>query len=180
MMFEAWLHRHIQRHPVKLPAQEDRALFTAQVMERVRAVAQLVPARKSVTASWAQHLAWPRLSFAFAAAAGLLVVFVGLRATSHEQLARDILQRAEVLAKFSDGEPLLDNDVEALADEVDTGEQMMLAENQAPSEDASWIEQMSKVLGQVDESAAAVTPDSDSGWQEELETLDEAEFSASS
>ncbi len=178
MMFEVWLRQHIQRHPVKLPAQEDKALFTAQVMERVRAVRQPVPVRES---AWAQYLTWPRLSFAFAAAAGLLVAFLGLRTTSHEQLARDIIQRAQVLANFSDGEPFLDNDVEALADDVDTGEQLLiLAENQSSSEDASWIEQMSKVLDQVDEGPAAVTPDSDSGWQEELETLDEAELSASS
>lgn len=187
MMFEAWVRQYIQRHPVKSAGQEeDKALFTSQVMERVREVPQPVAARQFVNAAWLPRLARPRLTFAFAAvAAGLLVAFVGLRSATHERLAKDIVARAAVLAAFSDGEPLLDNDAEALADEVDAGEQlMMLAGDQPSSDDATWIEQMSQVLDQLDEGpsgAAASAPDSsDTNWQDELDTLDDAELSASS
>ena len=188
MIFEDWIRQYIQRHPLKQSVPSEQTRFTAEVMERVRELPQPQPAwsvRKPLATAWMNWFTLPRMSFALAAAAaGILLVLVGSRTLPPAQLAAEIVQRAEVLAAFSDGEPLLENDIDALADEVDAGERlMMLAENpSASSDDADWIEQMSQTLDQLDEGASASTLNdpADAGWQDELEMLDDTEFSAKS
>lgn len=184
MIFEAWLRKFIQQHPIKAAAPSEPAAFTAEVMARVRELPQPVLAQKPMIAVRNAWFALPRLSFALAAAAvAVVLVAVAHSRTMPGRLAGDILQGSQVLAAFSDGEPLLDNDIEALADDVNTSEGLMrVAENQSSPEDAGWIEQMSQVLDQLDEDAAANT-DSDpvgSSWQDELEMLDDEAASAKS
>ena len=151
MTFEAWLRQWMARHPLKAPADDDRAVFTAQVMERVRSVA---PAPMASFAKHATQLGWgwPWGSFALAAAtAGALVAVIAGRASS-PQGASTMSQHTEVLA-----------------------------EDVASTDDATWIEQMSNVLDQIDDGTATAPSDNnETDWQHDLEMLDDTEPATSS
>lgn len=177
MAFDTWLQQWMARHPLKAATPEHQALFTAQVMANVRHAPTpnlAFPDRRSRLV-WG----WPRWSLAVAAAAGLLVAVAMPRTPAGSRLAQEIAQRAEILAAFANGEPLLANDPDELA--VDA-RYLLLAEDAPSADEASWIEQMSALLDELDEEKAVTTPTngSEGGWQEELEMLETAEASATS
>lgn len=183
MVFEAWLRQRLQRNRMKTATSAEREYFTAQVMARVRELPQpqSSPVGAALLSGLASYLTLPRLSFA-AAVAAVLVAATAAHRTDTARLAADLSRHAVILAALSDNGPLLENDIEALADEVDAGDRlMMLAESASSSDDASWIEQMSQLIDQLDENAFTGTSDSsDSNWQEELEMMDEEELSTAS
>ena len=87
------------------------------------------------------------------------------------------MRQAETLAAL--GESVL---VPGEFEEWATDPRLVVAEDASLTDDASWIEQMSKMLEQFDDDASA-TPSTDAqenDWQQELEMLDSTEFSATS
>ena len=183
MSFEAWLRQYIQRHPVKEPAAAESSPFTARVMEQVRELPQphSAPGRQPAAITWPNWLTLPSVSFALAAVVALVVVLNSRAAPG--RVAKDVLEKAKVLAAFGDGEPSLENDIEVIVDDVDTGERLLrVAADQGSSDEAGWIEQMSQALDQLDDSAAPDTASDSAGsnWQDELEMLDDAAASSKS
>ena len=180
MTFEAWLRQWMTRHPLKEAHEMNRNEFTAHVMTLVREEAAAAPAPAPVRSPQPLAWGWPRWSFALAAAAaGIIVAVVTSRMVSTRQVARDIVRHAAILAAFSDGEPLMSSDVDALA--VDAA-YLVVAEDAPSTDELSWIEQMSSLLNQIDnDSPSTASPDaSDGGWQEELEMLDQTDTSVTS
>lgn len=173
MDWKAWMSRWLTRHPMKAPLQVDRTRYTAQVMTRVRALG-VAPSAAPVASPW-----WPRLGLVFATAAVLLVVgVVGRRAGS---LARQTMADVEFLAILENQglEPLLPDDADALAAELELADTFQLAETVASDE--AWLEQTLQLLEETDDaSALGEEPVVDEEWLQELQTLDEQELTASS
>ena len=148
MNFEGWFQAWLKRHPLKAPQEPVRSRYTAEVMSRIR-----MSSPQSSEARWAAivqpWLSWPRLAVAGAAlAAGLVfVVSTNRPVPSAPQLAEQ---------------------VNSLAEEVDTMEQLILAAS-TPI-DAEWIEHTVQLLDQFDE-------DVPENLLDELELLDQANVS---
>ena len=179
MDFTTRLTTWLTCHPLKEPTDMDPARYTAEVMTKITAVDQprLLPAHH-----W---FPWPRLALAIAtAAAGIVVVMMTTHSTS-QRLAEHISRDSQLLAVLDpDTEPLIadHHDAEALAQEMETMDTVVLAESQ-PSDD-QWIDQTVQLLDQLDQDipADASSDGSSTGtdWIEELEQLDEHDLSSSS
>lgn len=165
MEFLTWLRTWLTRHPLKEPAETERASYTAEVMARVRAVGPLPggsPARVPVRpwAWWSHYLrqvvGWPRFAVAMATAAGVAVA-VGTFSQERPHLARQLPQDVRI------SEPA------ALA--------------QSPSTDEEWLERTLQLLEQLEEDPSAETAGDgadEEDWLQELQWLDDSELSTAS
>ncbi len=173
--FRTWLHQH----PLKDPA-VDRAHYTAEIMARVRAVHGPAPV---ASRPWLQI---PRIVFASAAVAAGIAVTIGTTQLSHQRLAARVVRDSHLLASLGEVDPelLAGDEISTLTQEAETIDTLQLAET-GPS-DEQWLKQTLQLLDQVNESPTEVSPvndshtPSDENWLNELEMLDEHEFSSSS
>ena len=181
MDFTQWLTAWLSRHPLKSPPDGDRSRFTAEVMARVRSEAGPRPA-----SSWSGLLAagWPRLAFALAAAAAVLVA-VNVRRPADGRLVAEMAQGTDLLAEL--GEPLenvLPADAEELAEDLEREDVIVLAEAPPDTDEAAWIADSMKVLDEIDdalpEDGTAGGTGNDDQWLEELEMFDQSELAAQS
>ena len=191
MDFATWLHSRLARYPLKEPQAFDRARYTAEVMERVKALGEPAPALRPASRWWA----WPRLALAAAAVAVALLVVgrvqspgpgpvpASMTGAPETPLAEQIADDTQVLAALDELLPLAPvapDDAEGLADELEAVDALLLAEA-PPSEDA-WIEQTLTLLEQLEEDLPEGDTDDPSGdeWLDELQWLDEHDLAASS
>ena len=186
MDFARWLTAWLKRHSLKEPASRHRWHYTTEVMAKVQALA---PASRLETMARRNHVVWgwPRLALTFAtAAAGVAIAVVALN-HSTRQLAKRITQESQLLAEL--GEPVSGSvggeDVESLANEMETMDALVLAES--PQSDEAWIQQTMQLLNQLGEDApdeATSSPSkSDTAsdeWLQELEMLEQTDLAASS
>ena len=182
MEFTAWLREWLGRHPLKEPPELDGERFTAEVMSRVNTLSQPSQARGS---QGTLHR-WPfmRLGFVAAAAAAGIALIVGAIAQSKSQRADHSLHEAQLLAMIEDVDLAIQeapeaDDPEALAEEAEFTDQLTVLAEATPS-DQQTIEQTLQLLEQLDEESfeGAVDDSSDRTLIEELQQLDEQEFSA--
>ena len=181
MDFSTWIRTWLTRHPLKELMGHDPARYTAEVMEKVKAVGQPVPTPSMLVREW---FSWPRVGLAVATvAAGLGLMII----TSHHaevQLAEKIVQESSMLAELDEPSfvPVANGDADALAQEMETADTVMLAES-IPS-DEQWLDQTLSLLDQLDEDDANPADSSDSSeeeWLNELQLLDDdSELSANS
>ena len=178
----------LTRHPLKGPAGIDRAQYTAEVMAKVKAMSQPAPAPAPVHV-W---LPWPpayrprgagrRLALTLATVAAGISLVIGTAHYRTYQLAHQITHDSQLLAALDEPEvePLAADQVEAVADELETMDTLQLAES-VPSGD-QWVEQTLQLLDELDEEAPedAASGASEDDWLQELEQVDESELTASS
>ena len=181
MDLATWFRRWFSTHPLKEPAAHERSAYTADVMVKVKAFGRPVPSSAPIRVLFP----WPRLALAMATAAvGVAVVVVTVRSqTSH--LAQQITNDAEVLAELNEpgSGPAPDGDAEALTDDLETMDTILLAES-LPS-DAQWTDQTLQLLDEADDdpSEGLFSDPSDASedeWLQELQQLDESDLTASS
>ncbi len=131
MDFMTWLSRWLQRHPLKTPDQ-DRVRYTAEVMTRVRQVAQ--PARAGMPSLWR-----PQWVLAAVAAAGLIVVLrvAGRPSQTAAEPPRALMQLAQ--DGGADEDSWMDETVQLLDQLEAEGE--VPAENNNASED-DWMNEL--------------------------------------
>ena len=172
MNISTWLTQWFARHPLKEPASHNPAWFTAQVMQRVKAAAQPVPAI-TPTHQW---FSWPRLGFATALATAAIVLVAVPKSSTSGRLASAVLSDTQLLEALD--EAAVDTvDTDMLAQELQLHDAMMLAEAQ-PSDD-QWIEQTMQLLDQLDQesqddsSASTPAPSDDDDLLNELQLFDE-------
>ena len=168
----------IPRATIRVPSQHDPAQYTADVMQRVRAVQQQHPAE--APAPIILWRSWPRVGLAGALAAALLAILV-LPQHSPVRMAQQIDQEAALLLAVD--EPALNGGEEALAEELETLDTMMLAEA-GPADDETWLEDTMQLLDEVGDEAALEDVDSsaqrEEQWLQELEWMDETDLATSS
>ena len=178
----------LKRHPLNGPTGIDRAHYTAEVMAKVKALAQPVPAPAPVRV-W---LPWPpayrpsgagrRLALTLATVAAGIAIVLGATRYQTSQLAQQITRESQLLAALDEPElePLATDQVEAVADEMETMDTLQLAES-LPSDD-EWVEQTFQLLDELDEAAPedAASGASEDEWLQELEQVDESELAANS
>jgi hypothetical protein len=152
MEFLTWLRSWLTRHPLKEPAETERASYTVEVMTRVRALGSpsvVTPATVPVRRwSW-----WPRMAMAMATAAGLVFAV----STVHQTRRRLAQQPQGAAASHPSA---------------------VLAES--PVSDEEWIEQTLQLLEELEEETAPETAgdgSNDEEWLDELQWLDESELS---
>jgi len=182
MDFTMWLRQWLKRHPLKEPPDLDGARFTAEVMTRVRRLSASSPAE----APQGTRHPWPfmRLGLVAATAAAGIALIVGATARARRQLAEHIVQEAQLLAMIDETGLAIQevpeaDDPEALAEEVEWIDQLTVLAEATPS-DPQGIEQTLQLLEQLDEDAleAVIDDPSDHSLIEELQRLDEQEYSA--
>ena len=168
----------LTRHPLKGPTGIDRAQYTAEVMAKVKALAQPAPAPAPVRV-W---LPWPRLALTLATVAAGVALVIGTRHYQTQQLAQQIASESQLLAALDEPEhePLAADQVEAVADELETMDTLQLAES-LPSDD-EWVEQTLQLLDELDEDVPenAASDASQDEWLQELEQVDESDLAANS
>lgn len=155
-----WFRAWVAHHPLKQPADANRASYTAEVLARVKALAPTPPAPSQN--AWPQLAwRWPQLAVGLATAAASVFVLFSIQQTWHQrQLARAVTEEAEVLVA-------LDEDVLPLEEEL-----LLLAET--PAADEQWLEELSQVLEAFDEDVPLDDDSlSDDEWLKTLEQLDE-------
>lgn len=178
MNFDAWFRTWVARHPLKTLRRDDPAQYTAEVMERIRTIPQPAPA-SAVPWHWP---AWTPTGLSVATAVVVLFLILGVFKPSTVQLADHIIKESDVLAKFDEttiGEPVVEDDAEELAQELQHRDTLLLAEA-TPSDD-QWINDNLNLLEQLNQEDPAdeTGPSStDSDWLEELKQLDESELSS--
>lgn len=129
MDFMTWLTRWLVRHPLKTPEQ-DRSRFTAEVMARVRRLAES-PSPEARPALWR-----PRWVFAAVAAAGLVVV---LRVAGRSEQVAQAPESSRIQLAESD-DWWIDETYQLLEQlEADTGEP--IADPSGASED-DWFNEL--------------------------------------
>ena len=177
MDLATWFRRWLSTHPLREPLQLDRAHYTAEVMQRVKGAPEPAPI---YVVRWTT---WPRLALATAAVAAVALLVVGRVGERPVQMATTVEDDLNLLAALD--EPALvegvdAEDLEALAQELETNDVLLLAEAQ-PS-DEQWLDETLLLLDQVDEDVPedAVGDGADDQWLDELQLLDEQELSVSS
>ena len=206
MDFTGWVRRWLTQHPLKEPAETDRAQYTAEVMARVRRLAQPAPAprrvwwlpacRDAVWSWWcdagrpacrAAAQAWRPVLVTVTAAAAVVLV-VGRVNQAPIRVAHDAEDGPMVAAV--DKQPLIaqpavpeDALVEEFAQSVEEfllAEALILAESS--SEDEAWLEETLRLLDALDEDLPdGGTEDwSDDDWLDELDLFEDEDFFASS
>ena len=186
MNFADWLTSWLARHPLKPPSEEDRVRYTAEVMERVKALAPTPHySDRSRAPNLVRGWGWPRLGLALAAAAAAFACILGLHAASQHQLAQRAGRDAAVLAALGEpeGEPFTPDDMDALADDLELSDTLTLAES--PSQGEAWLERTLQLLQDVDDESmedlsGSADPSNPDEWLEDLRDLDESEFAAHS
>ncbi len=180
MDFTSWVRRWLTQHPLKEPAETDRAQYTAEVMARVRRLAQPAPAPRRV---W-----WLRPVLVTVTAAAAVVLVVGRVNQAPIRVAHDAEDGPMVAAV--DKQPLIaqpavpeDALVEEFAQSVEEfllAEALILAESS--SEDEAWLEETLRLLDALDEDL----PEGDTGdwsdddWLDELDLFEDEDFFVSS
>ncbi len=165
---------------VQLPNKYDAAQYTMQVMAKVRAIGQ---AGERVVSRWS-WVNLSRLGLATAAVAvGFLIVLTRGPREDAGRLAESIFHEAQVVEQLDETAQMVSaaNDVDALTQEMQLLDTMMLAE--APPSDEQWIEQTIQLLDSVDDGTSAeqsAEPASEDEWLNELQMLDELEPAARS
>lgn len=171
------LKQLMSRSAVRLPSQHDPAQYTAEVMERVRAVEQPATAEAPVVL-WRTR---PRLGLATALAAALLAITI-LPQRHAVRMARQIDQEAALLLAVD--EPVPNGGDEGLAEELETLDAMMLAEAGAANDDAAWLEDTVQLLDELEDDSALQdddpASDDEESWLEELELMDSSDLATSS
>ena len=175
-----WLRTLLARHPLKEPMAHDPARYTAQVMERVKAIGQPALAPGSAR-PWFFFV--PRVGLVLATVAAALALMIGLRHSSDARMTQQALQDSSVLAQLdgANGDSVSTNDVDALADDLEHLDTMVLAQSE-PSDD-QWIQRNLQLLDQLGEAPSddpAGGASSDEDWLRELQQLDEGELSTPS
>ena len=173
-----WFRRWLSGHPLKEPPASSRAAYTAEVMQRVRALRAPSP---MPALPW---LAWPRLALVPLAAAAVVLLVVARVRQPEGSLAGQVAADADLLTAL--GQPLLSepasgNGLQELAQELELADALVLAE--APPDDEAWLEQTLQLLEQLEDTPAGDAESgtsSDEEWLDELELLDESEPGASS
>lgn len=155
MSLTTWLQAWVARHPLREPADCDRARFTTEVMARINALAPAPRPVPSLVPS-PQWTLWPRLAMALATAAAGVLLAVG----TARHLNRPLAQHAP-----RDGR---------------AGVQFVLAENTASDEE--WLQETLQLLEQLEEDISedpseTASDGSDADWLDELQLLDEDELS---
>lgn len=185
MNFEAWLRSWLSRHPLKEPPAAQSKAYTAAVMSRVKSeLAQEEPQKTAGLSLWV----WPRIPLALAAACAGIVVAVGVSQYRSTQLAKSLLRESQQLAELAgpETEIIEADDVKTMASEWEAIDRLRLAEDNVSNkgaDDAKWIDDLSKVLNQLDEDVSSDNSSSDKDtdqWLDELEMLDKTQDSASS
>ena len=181
MNFATWLRSRLARYPLKEPPVFDRARYTAEVMERVKALREPGPVLRPA-GPWP---AWgPRLALAAAAVAVAFVVVGRVRSPGPGRLlAEQVADDAQLLAALDEPLPpagVAPDDAEGLADELEAVDALLLAE--APPSDDEWIEQTLTLLEQLEEDLPEGASDEPSGdeWLDELQWLDDRDLAAPS
>ena len=175
----------LKRHPLKGPAGINRAQYTAEVMARVKELAQSAsPARQSLSPGRATPaparvwLPWPRLALTLATVAAGVSLVIGTTRYQTHQLAQQIARESQLLAALDEPElePLTADQVEAVADELETMDALQLAAS-VPSDD-QWVEQTLQLLDELDEDVPenAASSASEDEWLQELEQVDESDL----
>ena len=183
MSLTSWLQQWLAEHPMQEPRGAERERFTAEVMARVRALAP-TPAVERAARRWPVQLVWgwPRFAVTFAAAAAGIALAIGLMREPSPRVADEIVHEAEQLAALAppELEPLLADDAETLADDLEMADTIVLAEAQ-PS-DETWLAQTLELLDQIEEELPSDSEglESDEEWLEDLELLDESDLAAAS
>jgi hypothetical protein len=157
-----WLTTWLSRHPLKEPTAVDRAQDTAEVMQRVRALADPTPEPAAPRGAWL----WVRFGLVAAGVAAVLDI-VGVVQPRRAQLAA-----VGESVEFERTPP---------TEAPQTARPLELAES-LPT-DETWVDQTLELLDQLDESApeddnGSVSTDED--WLKELELLDETDLASRS
>ena len=157
MDFPAWFRAWITRHPVNTPTEAQHASYTAQVMERVRALGPLgSPARQPAPAY--RILWWPRLAAIAATAAA--VAFVVSTAARAPHAPAPIMATIPAAAPGSG--------------------YAVLAEDGAVN-DEQWLEETLQLLQELDEDVAPASAEggaeAEDEWLQDLELLDDVDSS---
>lgn len=127
----------LTRHPLKGPSGIDRAQYTAEVMDRVKAQASPAPA-PAPARTW---LPWPRLVLTMATvAAGILLMLTVTQPTSRRMLQ---------LAESPEAEDQWLDDTLQLLDELDESD----ADEATGASEEDWL----KELEQLDETELAAS-----------------------
>ncbi len=184
MDFEHWLRSWLLRHPMKQPPAQSKA-YTAEVMSRVKSEA--APATHKA-GRYLPLFAWPRLGLALAAACAGIVIAVGFSGYRSNRLASLLIGESRQLAELSGpGADILEpDDVKTVASELEEIDRMMLAENDSNTsntDDAKWIDDLSRVLNELNEDVSdddSSSEKDDEQWLDELEMLQQSKDSASS
>lgn len=166
----------MNRATMRLPSQHDPAQYTAEVMERVRALQQPAAAAPPIIL-WRS---WPRLGLATAlVVAALALVVLPQRHTV--RVAQQIDQEAALLLAVD--EPVLNGGEDELVEELETLDTMVLAQV-GPDSDEAWLEETLQLLDEVGDDAAledvGSSSEEDEKWLEELELMDDTDLSSSS
>ncbi len=175
MIFSAWLHTWLANHPLKSPTNHDPQRYTAEVMERVKA---LPPTAVRVPAYWWGALAWPRPRLVFAIGATVASVVVALTTVqiSHRQLVKTVVKETQLLAALDEPEEIesvAGNTVDALAQDLELTDALTVAE--FSTGDDRWLNQTLQLLEQLNEQERQLDPldeDHGSGHEEWLRPLD--------
>lgn len=184
MNFSTRLTNWVARHPLKEPPHHNPAWFTAQVMQRVKALQQ--PARASAFIRMQPWLSWPRLGLTAALATTTVVLLTASMQRTSGRLAEAVLRDAQVLDALDDTavDPAVNGDAELLAQELQLHDALMLAEA-LPSDD-QWIEQTMQLLDQLDQDVAegsasnTSAPSTDDDLLNELQLFDGSELDVQS
>lgn len=156
-----WIQRWLAQHPVRTPAEDQQAAYTRRVMARVRAQGVRAP-----SPMWGWGFA-PRAGWAFAAAAGVIVV-VGLLRHTAAPTTRQLLQEEQTLAEV--WEPV-DLTGDGLEDELRESDRIQLAQT-LPWLDHAAADEEEAVLDDAELS-------SDEELLEELRWVDQADSAPS-
>ena len=166
--FLGWLRGWIGHHPLKTPP--DSASYTVEVMARVHAASQRMPAFR-----WAAQPWWV-LAVGTVAAAWAVTVVVG---RSPQRLAETVSHETELLAQV-DGDTLLSVSPDSVEQEVALMDRMVLAQAEGEPDDEAWLEDTLELLNATGEDVEIPSADDASdGWLQELETLDDREAASS-
>ena len=135
-----WLTTWLQRHPLKAPSALDHPQYTAEVMARVRAIAQ--PNRSNKP--YRLWIVWPRLVTGFAAtAAGLVITMSVIHRATHHELAQPSVREVRL------AEALPNNDEEAWIEETVT-----LLEPFDESDPDEWLNEL-QLLEEIEVSSSS-------------------------
>jgi len=167
MDFQQWLKEWFSHHPAKDPVSQDRAAYTAEVMQRVK---QLGVSSQAPAPVWS----WWRPTLALAAMAGIALLVVS-KIEQTPQIAEEIFSPPETVQVASIPEARPPKAVEPTPPPLS----MVLAED--ADENAAWLDETLQLLEALDEDFSDDTYEgwSDEDWMDEIEMLDEDYFTSS-
>lgn len=166
MDFQQWLKQWFSHHPAKDPVSQDRAAYTAEVMQRVK---ELEAPAQAPAPVWS----WWRPTLALAAAAGIVLLVVS-KIEQTPQIAEEISSQPETIQVVSIPEVRSPQ----AAEPAPLPPAMVLAED--ADQDTAWLEETLLLLEALDEDLPMDSSDgwSDEQWLDEIELLDDDLFSS--